>query len=190
MATIVLIIALAALAATAYVAVKQNTINGEMARQINLLHEQLAALKKTPQPAAPVADPGTPAPQEAPVVERPSSAGQPPAPAAPQTVYLSRPDEAGTFTRAAATMLPGNSIFILTTARGDATRGTFAVIDDRSVHAMALMMPTLNLAGACTGPNIQVSDGAVAIVTDKPGEAVLTAGQWRVTVPATIHYVK
>lgn len=86
--------------------------------------------------------------------------------------------------------MPGNSIFCLTTIDGDPQRGMFTVIDDRGVHAMALMMPTLNLAGACTGADIQVSGGATAIVTDAPGEAACSGGRWHVTVPATIHFVK
>lgn len=104
----------------------------------------------------------------------------------PQVVYLSCPDASGYFGRATASVVAGNSVFVLRTA--DGRTGTFAVIDDPAVHGMALMMPTATLTGACTGSGIQVSDHASRIVTDHPGTAVLKDGRWHVEAKAVIHY--
>ena len=62
------------------------------------------------------------------------------------------------------------------------------VIDNRDVHHFALMMPTENLMRACTGNAIQMANGKTRIVTDRPGEAQLDNGKWRITLKANIHY--
>lgn len=103
-----------------------------------------------------------------------------------RTYYLSKPDENDCFVRASEQFELGNSLFVLTTT--DGLHGTFQVIDNRDVHRFALMMPTENLTRACSGNAIQMSAGMSRIVTDRPGEAQLDNGQWRVVVKAIIHY--
>lgn len=103
-----------------------------------------------------------------------------------RTYYLSKPDENDCFNRASDGFELGNSLFVLTTE--DGTHGTFQVIDNRDVHRFALMMPGENLTRACSGNAIQMSAGMSRIVTDRPGEAVLDNGQWRIIVKAIIHY--
>ncbi len=105
---------------------------------------------------------------------------------APQTLYLTRPDDKGFFLNASTNFEPGNSIFVLHTANGQ--NGEFKVIDHAEVHRLALMMPTENLTRACSGNNIQVSGGMHRIVTDKAGQATLENGRWRVVTTANIHY--
>lgn len=102
------------------------------------------------------------------------------------TLYLTKPDRKGFFTRAATQFEPGNSIFVLHT--DDGVNGTFQVIDDTNVHHTALMMPTENLTGACEGNNIQVSAGMTRIVGEKEGKAVKENGQWRIVKKAKIRY--
>lgn len=102
------------------------------------------------------------------------------------TYYLSKPDENDCFNRVSELFELGNSLFVLTTT--DGVNGTFQVIDNRDVHRFALMMPTENLTRACSGNAIQMSAGMSRIVTDRPGEAVLDNGQWRIIVKAIIHY--
>ncbi len=104
----------------------------------------------------------------------------------PQKLYLTRPDRRGYFMAESAQFERGNSIYELITA--DGVNGTFQVIDNDEVHQLALMMPTENITGACTGSNIQMSGGARRIVTDAPGTARKENGQWRIVTMATIHY--
>lgn len=196
MATIAFVIAVAALAVALWVAWRQQTINGELAHEINSLRQSVASAP-LPTSRPDEGQQGEGQDVDTSVTGRPDQVQAPQAggtggsqDTSPRTIYLSRADEQGVFSRATEAMMPGNSIFCLTTIDGDPQRGTFTVIDDRGVHAMALMMPTLNLAGACTGADIQVSGGATAIVTDVPGEASLSGGRWHVTVPAVIHFVK
>ncbi len=111
---------------------------------------------------------------------------QHPTEAATHTFYLSKPDENDCFNRASDQFELGNSLFELTTT--DGVHGTYQVIDNRDVHRFALMMPTENLTRACSGNAIQMSAGMTRIVTDRPGEAVLDNGQWRIIVKAIIHY--
>ena len=103
-----------------------------------------------------------------------------------RTYYLSKPDDNDCFNRVSEQFELGNSLFELTTA--DGVHGTYQVIDNRDVHRFALMMPTENLTRACSGNAIQMSAGMTRIVTDRPGEAVLDNGQWRIIVKAIIHY--
>ena len=137
------------------------------------LEARLQAIQQ--QPVSPVAMP-----------QRKTAAPAHAATPQPKRIFLTPPDEQGRFGNASATFERGNSIFVLTTADGN--RGTYTVINDVSVHRLALMMPTENLTRACTGQNIQVSHGAQRIVTDKPGTAVLRGGRWTVDQPAQIHY--
>jgi len=102
------------------------------------------------------------------------------------TYYLSKPDENDCFQRASDEFELGNSLFVLTTT--DGVHGTYQVIDNRDVHRFALMMPTENLTRACSGNAIQMSAGMTRIITDRPGEAQLDNGMWRVIVKAIIHY--
>lgn len=103
-----------------------------------------------------------------------------------RTYYLSKPDDNDCFNRVSEHFELGNSLFELVT--NDGIHGSYQVIDNRDVHRFALMMPTENLTRACSGNAIQMSAGMTRIVTDRPGEAVLDNGQWRIIVKAIIHY--
>ena len=109
-----------------------------------------------------------------------------PATPVPRQLYLPKPDANGSFPRATATFENGNTMFVLTTT--DGTNGTFVVVDDPKMQLLALMMPTENLTTACTGHNIQTSNGSNRIVTDTAGTATLINGRWHIKTQATIHY--
>lgn len=109
-----------------------------------------------------------------------------PATPVPRQLYLPKPDANGIFPRATATFENGNTMFVLTTT--DGTNGTFVVVDDPKMQLLALMMPTENLTTACTGHNIQMSNGCNRIVTDTAGTATLINGHWHIKTQATIHY--
>lgn len=104
----------------------------------------------------------------------------------PRIIYLSNANADGVFLRADAQYNMGNSIFKLVTS--DGYSGTFSVIDDPNVHELALMMPVDFLINACSGRNLQLSQGARSIVTDSTGTAVFEDGRWRVARKAQIHY--
>lgn len=104
----------------------------------------------------------------------------------PRIIYLSNANSEGVFLRAEAQYNMGNSIFKLVTS--DGYSGTFSVIDDPAVHEMALMMPVDFLINACSGRNLQLSEGARSIVTDSTGTAIFEDGRWRVARKAQIHY--
>lgn len=106
----------------------------------------------------------------------------------PRIIYLSNANSDGVFLRAEAQYNLGNSIFKLITT--DGYSGTFSVIDDPNVHEMALLMPVDFLVNACDGLNLQLSQGARAIVTDSTGTAVFENGRWRVARKAQIHYTR
>lgn len=106
----------------------------------------------------------------------------------PRIIYLSNANSEGVFLRADAQYNMGNSIFKLITS--DGYSGTFSVIDDPNVHEMALMMPVDFLINACSGRNLQLSQGARSIVTDSTGTAVFENGRWRVARKAMIHYTR
>ncbi len=106
----------------------------------------------------------------------------------PRIIYLSNANSEGVFLRADAQYNMGNSIFKLITS--DGYSGTFSVIDDPNVHEMALMMPVDFLINACSGRNLQLSQGARSIVTDSTGTAVFEDGRWRVARKAQIHYTR
>lgn len=104
----------------------------------------------------------------------------------PRKYFLTKPDANDYFMRATDGMEVGNSIYELCTF--DGLTGTFRVIDNADVHHFALMMPTENLARACTGNAIQISNGNTRIVTDRDGTARFENGKWHVAVKAIIHY--
>lgn len=106
----------------------------------------------------------------------------------PRIIYLSNANSEGVFLRADAQYNMGNSIFKLITS--DGYSGTFSVIDDPNVYEMALMMPVDFLINACSGRNLQLSQGARGIVTDSTGTAVFEDGRWRVARKAQIHYTR
>lgn len=106
----------------------------------------------------------------------------------PRIIYLSSANAEGVFVRADAKYNMGNSIFKLITS--DGYSGTFSVIDDPNVHELALMMPVDFLVNACSGRNLQLSQGARSIVTDSTGTAVFEDGRWRVARKAQIHYAR
>lgn len=106
----------------------------------------------------------------------------------PRIIYLSNANSEGVFLRADAQYNMGNSIFKLVTS--DGYSGTFSVIDDPNVYEMALMMPVDFLINACSGRNLQLTDGARSIVTDSTGTAIFEDGRWRVARKAQIHYTR
>lgn len=106
----------------------------------------------------------------------------------PRIIYLSNANSEGVFLRADAQYNMGNSIFKLITS--DGYSGTFSVIDDPNVYEMALMMPVDFLINACSGRNLQLTDGARSIVTDSTGTAIFEDGRWRVARKARIHYTR
>lgn len=101
-------------------------------------------------------------------------------------IYLARANRDGVFTRADASYNMGNSIFKLVTT--DGVSGTYQVIDDPAVFELALMTPTDYLENACTGRNLQLSQGASIIVNEAAGTAIFDQGRWRVTRKAQIRY--
>lgn len=105
-----------------------------------------------------------------------------------RVIYLSQANAKGVFLRADATFSLGNSIFRLVSTNG--VSGTFSIIDDPTVHEMALMMPQDFLINACDGKNLQLARGAQEIVTDEHGTAIFENGYWRVSRKARIHYEK
>lgn len=104
----------------------------------------------------------------------------------PRVIYLARANADGVFTRADASFNMGNSIFKLVTT--DGVSGTYQVIDDPAVYDLALMMPTDYLENACTGRNLQLSQGAGSIINEAAGTAVFDQGRWRVTRKCRIRY--
>lgn len=155
--------------------------NEEVEKHFRQLEDRLVAASAAHHDRAAAASP-----RPAATAHHAPSAPATPKKAAPTTLYLSRPDANGVFMTASARIEPGNSLFKLTTSDGQ--KGTFEVINDASVHQLALMMPTENLTRACTGPNIQISAGKTAIVTDAPGAAVKEGAQWRIVRQAVVHY--
>lgn len=107
-------------------------------------------------------------------------------PRQPRVIYLARANSQGMFTRADAAYNMGNSIFKLVTT--DGVSGTYQVIEDPAVFELALMMPTDYLENACTGRNLQLSQGASVIINEAAGTAVFDQGRWRVTRKAQIRY--
>ena len=104
----------------------------------------------------------------------------------PRIIYLSRANSKGIFLRADSKFSLGNSIFRLVTTNG--VSGTFSIIDDPTVHEMALMMPQDFLINACDGKNLQLAQGMQDIITDEPGTAIFEDGKWRIARKARIHY--
>lgn len=104
----------------------------------------------------------------------------------PRTIYLSRANADGVFTRADASYNMGNSIFKLVTT--DGVSGTYQVINDPAVFELALMMPSDYLENACTGRNLQLSQGASTIINEAAGTAIFDQGRWKVTRKAQIRY--
>ena len=107
-------------------------------------------------------------------------------PRQPRVIYLARANADGVFTRADASYNMGNSIFKLVTT--DGVSGTYQVIDDPAVFELALMTPTDYLENACTGRNLQLSQGASVIINEAAGTAIFDRGRWRVTRKAQIRY--
>lgn len=104
----------------------------------------------------------------------------------PRIIYLAQANADGVFTRADARYNMGNSIFKLVTT--DGVSGSFSVIEDPTVFELALMMPSDFLVNACTGRNLQLSEGARAIVNEASGTAIFENGRWRVSRKAQIRY--
>lgn len=101
-------------------------------------------------------------------------------------IYLAQANADGVFTRADAGYNPGNSIFKLVTT--DGVSGSFSVIDEPTVHELALMMPSDFLVNACVGRNLQQTHGARSIINETAGTALFEDGRWYVTRKARIRY--
>lgn len=106
----------------------------------------------------------------------------------PRVIYLSQANANGVFTRADARFNMGNSIFKLVTT--DGMSGSFSVIEDPAVYELALMMPSDFLVNACTGHNLQLSEGARSIINEASGTAIFEDGRWRVSRKAQIRYLR
>lgn len=117
---------------------------------------------------------------------RPAVAAGPAPRRAPRIIYLAQANADGVFTRADARYNMGNSIFKLVTT--DGVSGSFSVIEDPTVFELALMMPSDFLVNACTGRNLQFSEGARSIVNEASGTALFEEGRWRVSRKAQIRY--
>lgn len=106
----------------------------------------------------------------------------------PRVIYLAQANAEGVFTRADARFNMGNSIFKLVTT--DGISGSFSVIEDPAVYELALMMPTDFLVNACSGQNLQLSEGARSIINEASGTAIFEDGRWRVSRKARIRYLR
>lgn len=104
-----------------------------------------------------------------------------------KTIYLAQADDTGVFLRADARFNPDKSIFCLDTSDGVA--GSFSVINDSSVHDMALMMPDY-LANACEGVSLRMARRGDTIVTERPGTAIFEDGRWRVSRKALLRIIR
>lgn len=104
----------------------------------------------------------------------------------PRSIYLGRANSKGIFVRADRNLNPGNSIYLLETS--DGFSGSFKVADALSVRNLALSNPAEYLETACTGHDLDETDGVRRIVTESSGTAVFEGGCWRVIRKARIRY--
>ena len=103
-----------------------------------------------------------------------------------RTIYLGRANSRGIFVRADRSLNPGHSIFVLDT--NDGYTGSYRVVDNPEVWALALSYPQEYLLTACIGNDLEYPENATRIVNESSGMAVFDGGCWRVTRKARIRY--
>ncbi len=103
-----------------------------------------------------------------------------------KSIYLGRANNRGLFVRADRKLNIGHSIYRLETS--DGYSGTFHVAEDPTVWEMALLTPKDSLMGACTGKDLESTDGYTRIVTESAGTAIFEGGCWKVIRKAKIRY--
>lgn len=148
-------------------------------RQISALKEELSSVRNAPKteksPAQRAVD--EPAAKEQSIPQREVSV---------RSIYLGRVNSRGLFVRADRKLSIGHSLYRLDTT--DGYSGTFRVAEDPTVWEMALLTPKDSLSGACTGKDLDATDGYTRIVTESPGTAVFEDGCWKVIRKAKIRY--
>lgn len=101
-------------------------------------------------------------------------------------IYLGRANSRGIFVRADRRLSPGNTIYRLDTE--DGLVGTFHVVDNPAVTAIALEHPLEMLSGGCSALDIEDTVGATSIVTESSGTAIFENGYWKVLRKSSIRY--
>lgn len=123
-----------------------------------------------------------PAPAPAPVQPKPAPAQE----EILHVIYLGRANSRGIFVRADRRLSPGNTIYRLDTE--DGLVGTFHVVDNPAVTAIALEHPLEMLSGGCSALDIEDTVGATSIVTESSGTAIFENGYWKVLRKSSIRY--
>lgn len=129
------------------------------------------------------------APAPAPVQPAPAPVRPKPAPVQEEilhVIYLGRANSRGIFVRADRRLSPGNTIYRLDTE--DGLVGTFHVVDNPAVTAIALEHPLEILSGGCSAIDIEDTVGATSIVTESSGTAIFENGYWKVLRKSSIRY--
>lgn len=103
-----------------------------------------------------------------------------------RTIYLGRANVKQIFIRADRTLNVGNSVFVLDTS--DGLTGSFRVADSPAAWSLALSNPDEYLKNACTGHDLDDTNGASKIVTESSGTAIFEGGCWKVIRKAKIRY--
>lgn len=103
-----------------------------------------------------------------------------------RSIFLGRANSKGIFVRADRSLNVGNSVFSLDTS--DGYSGSFRVADSPAAWSLALSNPREYLETACTGYDLEDTDGASRIITETSGTAVFEGGCWRVIRKARIRY--
>lgn len=128
-------------------------------------------------------------PAPAPVQPAPAPVRPKPAPVQEEilhVIYLGRANSRGIFVRADRRLSPGNTIYRLDTE--DGLVGTFHVVDNPAVTAIALEHPLEMLSGGCSAIDIEDTVGATSIVTESSGTAIFENGYWKVLRKSSIRY--
>jgi len=156
-------------------------------RQINSLKDEIAELKSRQSAAPGVAS--SEASQQGhahPATSARPTSSVPNKDVMVKTIYLGRANSRGLFVRADRKLSIGHSLYRLDTT--DGYSGTFRVAEDPTVWEMALLTPRDSLLGACTGKELENSDGYTRIITESSGTAVFEDGCWKVIRKAKIRY--
>lgn len=123
-----------------------------------------------------------PAPAPAPVQPKPAPVQE----EILHVIYLGRANSRGIFVRADRRLSPGNTVYRLDTE--DGLVGTFHVVDNPAVTAIALEHPLEMLSGGCSAIDIEDTVGATSIVTESSGTAIFENGYWKVLRKSSIRY--
>ena len=103
-----------------------------------------------------------------------------------RSIFLGRANSRGIFVRADRTLNVGHSVYILDTT--DGFSGSFRVADSPAAWSLALSNPAEYLFTACTGSNLDDTEGKSKIVTESSGTAIFEGGCWKVIRKAKIRY--